>query len=723
MCVCFCVQKGDGGERAGDSFSCVSDHCGLSRYGGITLCWFIPVVQIADRSFSGGHRSGYLYKFRPHATPTLFSDPWVLRFFVVHDGWLNYFKSERDALFPPRGKIGLSGTYVDYEGVKRRTYYTFKIVDREGNDLIRLSSESRAEAQGWMSALERAGCVRRAGGDDQSVVSPGLSHCSPSTSVVSDTTDTATSSHRGATSGHGRSSGPAAHAQASHPSISDAQGPEYTSDASHTGIRHSYRDRSRDVDLKPSYSLSGRVHRQAVESLLTPTYEFSIRGLCRQEGVLILLFILVTATNFRLILENLIKYGFRFNPYTFLRATLTPKGNVLLLLCWPALAINVLMALIIEKLGTSLLVMETKAEEGDLKKDLTDLKRQRKAKRRASITEYCVFLFNLLNTSLTLLVPCGVIHFTFADPLPSLALTMAAAVLWLKLVSYAHVNSALRKNAREKSVQDRYGLLAAKLERDVSDAGEQESLEWPQNISLQNLGYFVAVPTLCYQMQYPVVHRRFRLRWTLRRIAMLCLSLGLMLFIIEQYIEPTIDNSLRPLQEMDWLRMAERILKLSLPTLYFWLAMFYALFHLWLNILAEVTGFADREFYKEWWNATTLGEYWRLWNMPVHKWMLRHVYFPSLRAGIPKFAAGVICFFVSAIFHELLVGVPLHMLRGWAFWGIMTQVPLIWLTELLKKRFGSEEVGNAIFWVSFCFLGQPLAEILYFHDWRKLHGD
>ena len=40
------------------------------------------------------------------------------------------------------------------------------------------------------------------------------------------------------------------------------------------------------------------------------------------------------------------------------------------------------------------------------------------------------------------------------------------------------------------------------------------------------------------------------------------------------------------------------MLKLSLPTLYGWIIMFYCLFHLWLNILAELTGFGDREFYK-----------------------------------------------------------------------------------------------------------------------------
>ena len=63
--------------------------------------------------------------------------------------------------------------------------------------------------------------------------------------------------------------------------------------------------------------------------------------------------------------------------------------------------------------------------------------------------------------------------------------------------------------------------------------------------------------------------------------------------------------------------------------------------------------------------------------MPVHKWMLRHVYQPLLDCGVPKGPAGCIVFGISGIFHELLVGVPLHMAsftHAWAFWGIMFQV-------------------------------------------------
>ena len=45
------------------------------------------------------------------------------------------------------------------------------------------------------------------------------------------------------------------------------------------------------------------------------------------------------------------------------------------------------------------------------------------------------------------------------------------------------------------------------------------------------------------------------------------------------------------------------------------------------------------------------------------------------------------------------------------------QVPLVTITDRLKKATGSDLCGNVIFWISFCILGQPTAVILYYHDW------
>ena len=74
---------------------------------------------------------------------------------------------------------------------------------------------------------------------------------------------------------------------------------------------------------------------------------------------------------------------------------------------------------------------------------------------------------------------------------------------------------------------------------------------------------------------------------------------------------PTLLNAKEPFHNADIARMLERLLKLAVPTMILWLLMFYGLFHVWLNIVAEITYFGDRLFYKSWWNATRLDVYWR----------------------------------------------------------------------------------------------------------------
>lgn len=79
---------------------------------------------------------------------------------------------------------------------------------------------------------------------------------------------------------------------------------------------------------------------------------------------------------------------------------------------------------------------------------------------------------------------------------------------------------------------------------------------------------------------------------------------------------------MEPFAALKFSALAERVLKLSIPSIYVWLLMFYGLFHSYLNMVAELLYFADRQFYKPWWNASTIGEYWRLWNLPVYQWFV-----------------------------------------------------------------------------------------------------
>jgi hypothetical protein len=46
------------------------------------------------------------------------------------------------------------GCILEYEGVKKQKHYTFGVVDRAGNSLIRVSTVMQGDAQRWMTALQ-----------------------------------------------------------------------------------------------------------------------------------------------------------------------------------------------------------------------------------------------------------------------------------------------------------------------------------------------------------------------------------------------------------------------------------------------------------------------------------------------------------------------------------------------------------------------------------------
>lgn len=52
------------------------------------------------------------------------------------------------------------------------------------------------------------------------------------------------------------------------------------------------------------------------------------------------------------------------------------------------------------------------------------------------------------------------------------------------------------------------------------------------------------------------------------------------------------------------------------------------------------------------------------------------------------------------------------------------QLPLIAITTPLEKKRDplGTVIGNSIFWVSFCVVGQPLGALLYFFAWQAKYG-
>jgi diacylglycerol O-acyltransferase 1 len=286
-----------------------------------------------------------------------------------------------------------------------------------------------------------------------------------------------------------------------------------------------------------------------------------------------------------------------------------------------------------------------------------------------------------------------------------------AVIVWLKVCSYAFTNRDLRH---------------AFVNADAPDAGLPtlyDTCPYPKNITVGNLCYFWWAPTLVYQPVYPR-SEKIRLDFIAKRACELLILCIVIFVACAQYAVPLLHNSLNDISDLNVTNIAERVLKLSTISLVCWLAGFFALFQSFLNLLAEIMRFGDREFYSDWWNSSDLRSYWTSWNKPVTNFMRRHIYTPMVNRGVPKYLAQIITFLFSGMLHELLVGIPTHNILGIAFAGMVIQIPLIVLTDYMAKLEGQNGklAGNLTFWITFCFLGQPFAALMYFFAWQAKFG-
>nr|XP_005564399.2 diacylglycerol O-acyltransferase 1 isoform X1 [Macaca fascicularis] len=400
-------------------------------------------------------------------------------------------------------------------------------------------------------------------------------------------------------------------------------------------------------------------------------------GFNNYRGILNWCVVMLILSNARLFLENLIKYGILVDPIQVVSLFLKDPYS------WPApclvIAANVF--------AVAAFQVEKRLAVG-------------------ALTEQAGLLLHVANLATILCFPAAVVLLVESiTPVGSLLALMVHTILFLKLFSYRDVNLWCRR-ARAK---------AASAGKKASSAAAPHTVSYPDNLTYRDLYYFLFAPTLCYELNFPR-SPRIRKRFLLRRILEMLFFTQLQVGLIQQWMVPTIQNSMKPFKDMDYSRIIERLLKLAVPNHLIWLIFFYWLFHSCMNAVAELMQFGDREFYRDWWNSESVTYFWQNWNIPVHKWCIRHFYKPMLRRGSSRWMARTGVFLASAFFHEYLVSVPLRMFRLWAFTGMMAQIPLAWFVG----RFFQGNYGNAAVWLTL-IIGQPIAVLMYVHDYYVLN--
>ncbi|RDL41116.1 O-acyltransferase [Venustampulla echinocandica] len=325
-------------------------------------------------------------------------------------------------------------------------------------------------------------------------------------------------------------------------------------------------------------------------------------------------------------------------------------------------------------------------------------------------------------------------------------LTLHTLTLLMKMHSYAFYNGHLSETERRlralddpstgESKEPAYQYPSAgqplvsteqedtaKERLDVSELQEDLALElispmgnitYPKNLTWSNYVDYLCCPTLCYELEYP---RTSGIVWSQLGYKILAVFGVIFLLTItsEEFIVPVLAEAATRLEMVDSfsetaLILAESISMLLFPFMVIFLLVFLVIFEYVLGAFAEITRFADRRFYSDWWNSTDWLEFSREWNIPVHHFFRRHVYSAS-RPHIGRPMATLITFLISAIGHEIVMACITKKIRGYGFLAQMSQLPIVML-QRTKWVKGKKVLNNVCFWCSM-ILGLSMMCSLY----------
>ena len=493
-----------------------------------------------------------------------FSSKWGLRYFELIGTTLSYFTDDREVR--PRRSIDISKCVVINEGVKKNRYFVFSL-RMENSNLITLSSDNQAEAMQWMQVMETA--CRLQEDRDLSEFTPSFTRgVVPSPSGLD---QEELKQLTPAALQRVQSSSRVLQMSRSFGSANVMRSVENAKPLSSS--KYAPPQRKDKHSLFSDFPASMPIHTEGRPSPLSYDEKQSQQN---YRGFFNLGVIIMFLSHTRLMLDNIHRHGLQVGLPSFAFDSHLPNllfwslsSSFQALMFW---SVSIAASYTLEVIAV-----------------------------KYYIKEGTILLINTLLGTFNILVPIVWVWHSKSHPVVSFVFVFQSIVMWMKLISYAHVNRDLRRSIRhQKGSEDDSDYNNSKPQNiylnNVKDL-QLPIVGYPSNITLQNLLYFLIAPTLCYQLNYP---RTESIRW--RHASTLLLRLvvftAMMYFAFRQYVMPTLNNSIDAVRSNDIPSILEKLLKLSIPNTYIWLLMFYVFFHVWLNLLAEITRFGDRVFYK-----------------------------------------------------------------------------------------------------------------------------
>lgn len=100
-----------------------------------------------------------------------------------------------------------------------------------------------------------------------------------------------------------------------------------------------------------------------------------------------------------------------------------------------------------------------------------------------------------------------------------------------------------------------------KLQRD-KEKDTMPLVQYPDNLNVRDLAYYLFSPTVCYELNFPRT-TRIRKRFLLKRLLEVIIGVNVVMGLFQQWMIPSVRNSLIPFSNMDVAKATERLLKLA----------------------------------------------------------------------------------------------------------------------------------------------------------------
>lgn len=270
-------------------------------------------------------------------------------------------------------------------------------------------------------------------------------------------------------------------------------------------------------------------------------------------------------------------------------------------------------------------------------------------------------------------------------------------------IAFCKFELLLQSGALKADGKDDMDTVA--MSETVERLTEEKYVKFPTNITFRDFFEYTMFPSVVYEL---VTARNNRIRWSFVMEKTLAIFgvIFLMLLVAEHQIYPLVmkANKLRSINMTLKERGEQYIIMLVdmiPPFMLEYLLVFFLIWDAILNAIGEISMYADRDFYGPWWSCTDWGEYARLWNKPVHRFLLRHVYHSSISAfSFNKTQAALTTFVISSIIHELVMYIIFGRLRGYLLLFQMGQIPLVMMSRTPFMR-NKKVLGNVICWFGF----------------------